>query len=141
MNVYGFKEQNEDRILISQRIERGREQDAALGVTRKPGWWSRMHTEHRITPEERQRALAAENSDHRQASSLLELRPVGAEIRHRSRSRSRANNSDGNESQAQIAREEPLAADNDSIRTGLTGQTLTAESQVQAQRVRSMLDV
>ena len=141
MNVYGFKEQNEDRILISQRIERGREQDAALGVVRKPGWWNRMQSERRITSEERERALAMESSDQRQTSSLLELHPVGGQVRHRSRSRSRVNDSIGDVSEDQVAREEPIATDADSIRTGLTGQTLTAENQVQAQRFRSMLDV
>ena len=141
MNIYGYKEQNEDRILITQRMERGREQDAALGVIKKPGWWSRMHSEYKLTTEERRRALTEEGSDQRQASSLLELQPLGGEVRNRSRSRPQSDDCNEDRSGAYSVGEERSENDSDSIRTGLTGQTLTAENQGQAQRVRSMLDV
>ena len=137
MNIYGYKEQNEDRILITQRTERGREHDAALGVVKKPGWWSRMHSEHKLTTEERRRALAAEGSNQRQASSFLELQPIGAEVRNRPRSDDRNRDTSG----ACSVGEERSGNDNDSIRTELTGQTLTADNQGQAQTIRSMLDV
>lgn len=141
MNIYGYKEQNEDRILITQRMERGREHDAALGVMKKPGWWSRMHSEYKLTTEERRRALTMEGFDQRQASSFLELQPIGGEVRNRSRSQPRSNDGDESTSRACSVSEELSGNDNDSIRTGLTGQTLTADHQGQAQRIPSMLDV
>ena len=42
LNVYGYIDPNEDRVLLKQRAERGREADRQLGLaarTRKPGWW------------------------------------------------------------------------------------------------------
>lgn len=40
-NVAGWKEENEDKYLIAERIVRGREQDAEIGIVAKPNWWSR----------------------------------------------------------------------------------------------------
>lgn len=38
-NVAGWREENEDKQLVQQRVRRGRAYDAELGVVRKPGWW------------------------------------------------------------------------------------------------------
>ncbi|KAL1956622.1 hypothetical protein VTO42DRAFT_6969 [Malbranchea cinnamomea] len=43
-NIWGYLDQNEDRIIIQQRIARGQAADAELGIdrTRKPAWWKLM---------------------------------------------------------------------------------------------------
>jgi hypothetical protein len=40
-NFFGIIEKNEDKLLIQQRIDRGRAADASLGLTYKPSWWSK----------------------------------------------------------------------------------------------------
>ncbi|KAI9884906.1 MAG: hypothetical protein M1823_003313 [Watsoniomyces obsoletus] len=44
--IWGYIDKNEDRILIAQRRQRGREIDEELGIIRgsqKPTWWRRLH--------------------------------------------------------------------------------------------------
>ena len=50
--VAGMVEENEDKVLIKQRIERGRATDAELGITRKPAWWRKTAVDY-MSPEER----------------------------------------------------------------------------------------
>lgn len=45
--IYGYIDENEDRLILKQRRELGRSNDAELGidgaVVKKPGWWSKRH--------------------------------------------------------------------------------------------------
>lgn len=45
--IYGYMSPNEDRELIRQRRVRGAEIDQEMGITKKPHWWSRIHSENR----------------------------------------------------------------------------------------------
>lgn len=67
LNIYGYIDPNEDRALIAQRIERGRVLDAELGIEagkRKPAWWKRLRPGAQnvagTDPHSRLRALATE---------------------------------------------------------------------------------
>jgi hypothetical protein len=63
-NVWGFIEENDDRMLISQRVERNRTADHELGITReclKPPWWSKSRTKAAISPDEMLREMVFEN--------------------------------------------------------------------------------
>jgi hypothetical protein len=56
-NFWGFVNQNEDRQLIKQRIERGRAADATLGIAAKPNWWSKVRGDHHLDDLQRLRNL------------------------------------------------------------------------------------
>lgn len=45
--IYGYTDPNEDRDLIRQRRIRGAEIDREMGITNKPQWWRRLHTDNR----------------------------------------------------------------------------------------------
>jgi len=45
--VAGYFDPNEDRELIRQRRTRGAEIDAEMGITKKPHWWSRLHSDNK----------------------------------------------------------------------------------------------
>jgi hypothetical protein len=44
--IAGYIDPNEDRELIRQRRIRGAEIDQEMGITKKPHWWSRLHTDN-----------------------------------------------------------------------------------------------
>ncbi|KAF2144633.1 uncharacterized protein K452DRAFT_316589 [Aplosporella prunicola CBS 121167] len=67
MNIYGYVDENEDRLLIQQRQERGRSADAELGLTKKPHWWAKARGDTHLSPEQRLRALATEGPGGRAA--------------------------------------------------------------------------
>lgn len=48
MEVWGYLEPNEDRVLIRQRRIRGAEIDQELGLIKKPHWWRRLHNDHNL---------------------------------------------------------------------------------------------
>ncbi|KAI9653893.1 MAG: hypothetical protein M1829_001119 [Trizodia sp. TS-e1964] len=59
--IYGYLEENEDRVLIQQRVEHGRATDAELNIQpRKPRWWTRGRENLHMTPEQRLKSLTAE---------------------------------------------------------------------------------
>ncbi|KZF21785.1 hypothetical protein L228DRAFT_283915 [Xylona heveae TC161] len=58
--IWGYVDENEDRLLIAQRRERGRAHDAELGLVKKPSWWSKLHGGPTLTSDERLRAFGAE---------------------------------------------------------------------------------
>ena len=63
LNVYGFIEENDDRVLISQRARRNEAADRELGISgasRKPSWWSKSHRKAGASAEEMLREIAFE---------------------------------------------------------------------------------
>ena len=58
--VFGHLDENEDRVLLRQRRDRGRGIDAELGVQRKPEWWNKRHAEAYMSPDKRLKALTQE---------------------------------------------------------------------------------
>jgi hypothetical protein len=66
LNIYGFVEQNDDRVLIYQRARRSEVADRELGITgvsRKPSWWSKSHNKAEASAEEMLREMAFEPSN------------------------------------------------------------------------------
>ena len=64
-NVFGFVDENDDRLLLSQRARRNESADRELGITRasiKPSWWSKSHTKGGASAEEMFRGIAFEHS-------------------------------------------------------------------------------
>lgn len=59
-NLAGFHEQNEDKQLIAQRVARGRLNNAALNIVKKPNWWKRNAVERFESDDVRLRNLATE---------------------------------------------------------------------------------
>lgn len=168
-NIFGYIDENEDRLLIEQRRRHGQTADAQLGIVKKPSWWSKAHGDLHLTPEQRLRALASQGpGGGRQESSPppganVELGDMsgnppsyysapgsGGQVRNRSRQRMEnpAENPfrDPNTTQDDERRGLRRAdSDNTSTmtgtteRTGTTGETLAED--YPPQRVRSMLDV
>jgi hypothetical protein len=63
LNIYGFLEQNDDRVLIAQRARRNEVADrelAANRTSRKPSWWSKSHKSVGASAEEMLREMAFE---------------------------------------------------------------------------------
>ena len=63
-NVWGYLEANEDKILIQQRITRGRIADAEVGITKRPSWWSKACGDHHLDDLQQLRGMVEENNIH-----------------------------------------------------------------------------
>ncbi|KAL1621980.1 hypothetical protein SLS56_008924 [Neofusicoccum ribis] len=165
-NVFGYIDENEDKLIFEQRRQRGQAADAELGITKKPSWWSKAQGDLHLTPDQRLRALASQGpgGDQPPLSASVELTDMrgnppsyfeapgsGGQIRNRSRQRT--DNAPENPFRDPSVphdgeRRDIRRADSDdnastmtgaTERTGMTGETL-AEN-YPPQRVRSMLDV
>ncbi|KAF2011681.1 hypothetical protein BU24DRAFT_354061 [Aaosphaeria arxii CBS 175.79] len=155
--VFGYIEENEDKVIMEQRRLRGIEHDRELNLTKKPGWWNKNFTNRFKSDDERLRDMAAiDNSG--ATTTTTRRQPQNIEmgdmtLRNRSRSRPpedpfRDQSSSENSRQSSVAvgaRLDPSRTESDaaSAKSGLTGRTLTAEQMANArpQNVRSMLDV
>ena len=65
LNIFGFKDPNDDKALLEQRRQRRFQVDQELGLdhsTRKPSWWSKMYGDTHVaaTSDDRLRAFAYE---------------------------------------------------------------------------------
>lgn len=165
-NVFGYIDENEDKLILEQRRQRGQAADAELGITKKPSWWSKAQGDLHLTADQRLRALASQGpgGDQPPLSASVELTDMrgnppsyfeapgsGGQIRNRSRQRT--DNAPENPFRDPSVphdgeRRDIRRADSDdnastmtgaTERTGMTGETL-AEN-YPPQRVRSMLDV
>lgn len=80
--IRGYLDPNEDRVLIAQRVERGRENDAHLGLTKKPGWWTKLSGDRHLTPEQQLKALTTEvgggRATTRNIERAIELNEISA---------------------------------------------------------------
>ena len=149
LEIAGYVEENEDKVLIEQRRERGRSADRELGLVKKPNWWSKSHGDSHLTDEQRLRNLTTEVGGEtptgRNITANVELSNMGT-LRNRSRDRpvddpftdeSPRNFITGN--RPTVTRTE---SDNSSTMTGVTGtSTRTLTENAQPQTIRSMLDV
>jgi hypothetical protein len=167
--VAGWVEENEDKKLIEQRRQRGRSTDAELGITRKPNWWRKLHSDAYLSDEQRLRNLTREVGGGRpttnRISANVELRTMSgneaaanantttsidanqrSNLRDRSRSRPRddpfRDPSPAESTSTGTARLVPTRTESDaaSAVSGMTGRTLTNEN-AKPQQIRSMLDV
>jgi hypothetical protein len=170
-NVWGLIDSNEDKQLMKQRIERGRAADAALGLTNKPSWWSKMRGDSHLDDLPRLRNLVEVDPTEKKGAAprphdedeAFELQSVHTTASnpftdsHEARSRSASRTREGRARErngATVARE--LSSDllaptrdrwvqrtpsNTSMSSALTGNTLGTTSQRQSQQIRSMLDV
>lgn len=161
--VAGFAEENEDKCIIAQRRARGEIEDRVLGIVKKPGWWSRDWANRYQSDEQRLRNMTAEAPTSRTPADRTTSRPaersagesedieldhMSAGVRNRSRNRPPTDDPFRDPSPASFGAGATSSAarterDDASTRTGLTGNTLTAESAaaMPTQRVRSMLDI
>lgn len=158
--IAGLVDENEDKILIQQRIARGRIHDAELNITKKPSWWSRNIGDRFASDESRLRNMTTEVGGGRPTTRNISQTIEMGNMNIRNRSRSRPPEDPFRDESPPAGRGEGIGAlraplgpsrlnsDAASTRTGdtaLTGQTLTPQGTnleaVPQQRIRSMLDV
>ncbi|KAI9843577.1 MAG: hypothetical protein M1837_006254 [Sclerophora amabilis] len=140
--IWGYIDENEDRVILRQRRERDRSTDHDLGIAKKPGWWSKRHGEGPMDVEGRLRALTTEigggpPTQHNIEQSLemgnmpSGRRPPAGEVFADSPERYRDTFATGDESRRMSRRSDSTTT------TTTTASTLNAPQT----RVRSMLDV
>jgi hypothetical protein len=153
--VAGFMEENEDKILIQQRRERGMQFDNELGYVRKPNWWKRNFADMYKSDDQRLRSMAGEVGGGPATTSRVSRNLELGNMTVRNRSRSRPNEdpfrdqsprSDSySESGGRLgAHLNPHRNNSDDGLSTMTGQTLTAAEtteNAQPQQIRSMLDI
>ena len=136
--VHGLIDENEDKVLLRQRRERGRSIDAELGINKKPDWWGKRHGDVQMSSEQRLKALTTEvgggPATQKNIEQTLEMGQMPT----------RATVEDPFTDEA--APGGPMSASGDDGRRTVqrmqsTTSSLTATSQAQASRIRSMLDV
>ena len=158
--IAGFLEENEDKILIQQRRDRGQHYDAEIGIVRKPSWWSRNWADRYKTADERMKKMTVEVGGGRPTTRHLEQTIEMGNMSLRSRSRDRPRDDPFRDQSPTDSRQPSIAnpprlpafrmdSDATSTRTDatrgteMTGMTLTTENVATAppQRIRSMLDI
>ncbi|OCK82425.1 hypothetical protein K432DRAFT_349054 [Lepidopterella palustris CBS 459.81] len=150
LEIAGYLEENEDKIIIDQRRERGRSVNQELGLVNKPSWWSKAQGDRHLDDEQRLRNLTTEigggRPTARHVTANVELGNMRT-LRNRSRDRPAEDPfRDHSPTQDSIAGNRLTVArtesDNASTRTGATGMTgRTLGENTQPQTIRSMLDV
>lgn len=77
-NTAGFTEDNEDAVLIQQRISRGRVQNAELRITNKPNWWQKNLKDTYVSDDQRLESMVNEidNKSRRRRERDIELGPI-----------------------------------------------------------------
>jgi len=149
LEIAGFMEENEDKVILSQRRDRGRDVDRELGLVKKPNWWSKSHGDIHLNDEERLKALTTEIGGGRPTARNITANVELTNMNLRNRSRDRpasdpfrdeslsVDSTSGN--RLTVARTE---SDNASTMTGLSRNTdRTLAENAQPQVIRSMLDV
>lgn len=147
--IAGFAEENEDRILIQQRVARGRIHDAELNITRKPSWWQKNFKDRYMSDEQRLQDMTREVGGGRATSRRIERNIEMGIINVRNRSNSRTPvdpflDDVPNNKEVPDASVAKLEGETASSRTNIKGLALTRDhlTEVQPQsKVRSMLDV
>lgn len=149
LEIAGYMEENEDKVIIEQRKERGQAADQELGLTKKPNWWSKSHGDSHLTDEQRLRKLTTEigggRPTGRNITASVELGNMGT-LRNRSRDRPADDPFTDESPQNSITGDRHTItrteSDNSSTMTGVTGtSTRTLTENAQSQTIRSMLDV
>jgi hypothetical protein len=145
-NVWGFMEENEDKQLMNQRIERGLAADAEIGIVRKPNWWSKARGDNNM-------GISSSNEPPTSGKDEIEMKgmsPASTGMRIDSQpeeSREIAAHPGQVSGHLQPTKKSALRAvgrtpSNHSLASALTGNTLNDENvQARQQKVRSMLDV
>ena len=141
--IAGFVDENEDKILIQQRRERGAIADNELGIVKKPNWWSRNWSDKYASDDQRLRNMTGEvgggRATSRRISQNIELGNMGG-VRNRSRSRPTQDQFREETPGAQLGATRTQQSDDGA--STMTGRTLTGNTgEAPPQRVRSMLDV
>jgi Protein of unknown function (DUF2434) len=96
LEIAGYFDGNEDKMLITQRRNRGRQIDNEIGIVKKPNWWSKMS--HNDSMQENLRNMDAELAGRvsGRAVEMDNLAPTST-VRDRSRSGPRGPKKSGNE--------------------------------------------
>ena len=158
LEVAGFLEENEDKMIIQQRIERGRSYDEELSITKKPSWWQKNFKDRYMSDEQRLRNMTGEigggRATPRRIERNIEMKnttarngsdgttpedPFQDEILH--------NGANQGSKTSRLQAPRKIGNDAMSDRTDMTGTTLKQDvggrsTQAQPQQmIRSMLDV
>ncbi|CAO2656339.1 Nn.00g051420.m01.CDS01 [Neocucurbitaria sp. VM-36] len=72
LEIGGFIEGNDDKLLIQQRIARGRAFDEELNITKKPNWWQKTLKDRYVSDEQRLRNMTVEIGGGRATSRRIE---------------------------------------------------------------------
>ncbi|KAF2200536.1 hypothetical protein GQ43DRAFT_456356 [Delitschia confertaspora ATCC 74209] len=144
--IAGFFEENEDKVIIEQRRERGIMTDRELGIVKKPHWWNRNWADKYASDDARLRNMAGEVGGGRATARNIERNIELGNMGLRNRSRSRPNEDpfrdpepgSANKAGAGLSTTRTVS-DMDAAST-MTGRTLTVED-TKPQQVRSMLDI
>jgi len=140
-------EENEDKQLLKQRIERGLAADAEIGIVRKPNWWSKARGGNHLTISSSNDEPPASGMD---AVEMKGMSPASTGVGKDSKSEDRigiAARPGQVSGHLQPATKSALRAvgrtpSNHSLASAMTGNTLNDENiQARQQKVRSMLDV
>lgn len=84
LEVAGFLDENQDKVLLGQRAARGRAADEQLRIVRKPGWWRGGERERYMDDEQRLRALMREGGAVAgREGDEIEMRDVGEDRERR----------------------------------------------------------
>jgi hypothetical protein len=163
-NIFGFIDENEDKVIIKQRRIRGQAADSELGIVKRPHWWRKNNA---YSDEQRLRNLASEVGGGRPTAERLSSNVELMNIRRtstltttptiglRQRSRERARDDPFRDHSPASSAEEGLMRPNLQHRpsslasnttdasngTRMTGVTLTESQNRPAQQIRSMLDI
>jgi hypothetical protein len=161
-NIWGFLEENEDKQLMKQRIERGLVADAEIGIVKKPSWWSKARGDSHLDNLQRLRVHVADydNDAPKSAKEELEMKGMSNAVINTPLSSIGAREyPQTDDRMAILADPGPVgnhrqsarnlaqhtvdrAPSNNSLASALTGNTLTDENlQARRQVTRSMLDV
>ena len=153
-NIAGLRAPNEDLELIQQRIVRGQEIDAQIGIkaTRKPWWWRKVASEIGMDNDAKLRAMAGEIGGGRatgtRISRAIELGTMGVQTNEDDDTEAgtmldpfRDDPDEYDEARGRHERDEPL--ERRRLERENSGSTTSERSIVQAkpQQIRSMLDV
>ena len=139
LEIWGYVDENEDKVLLRQRRDYGRAVDAELGLGRKPGWWSQRRGDIQLTDEERLKALASEvgggPATRKNIEQTLELgnmpvRPRGEDPFSDNATTTIAPSETGDDSPERMER---MQSTRDS--------TYSVTAQTQPTKIKSMLDV
>lgn len=145
-NIAGLTEDNEDAVLIQQRISRGKLHNAELRITNKPNWWQKNLKDKYASDDQRLENMVNEvdSKSRRRKERDIELGPIPV-VNHshpedpfsdEALPPSESSNTSGVKS-----RTKERMQSGTSSRTDMTGTTVTRDGGPPSRTIRSMLDV
>ena len=146
LEVYGLLQENEDRVIIRQRRERGSTVDRELGLNKKPDWWTHRSPDQLDSAESRLKAFTTVGG------GAATQRNIEQSLEMQNMSKGAAEQDEADHKTPGAARSRPSTADpfsdTERLRDGSpmtinssSDGTLRSMSTSTPQVIRSMLDV